>query len=61
MYLIILEDGEVFKSKDLPEQELENADNGLLEVISIGGPQPTRYIGGEWFGINELPEYDNTK
>ena len=50
MYLYIFKDGEVKHARFKPcEDDLENVDNGFLDIIDITNPEnPLDYYDGEW-------------
>lgn len=56
MYLFILEDGEILKSVEVTQDDFDMVDIGILEIISISGPQPVTYYKGDWRGINTAPK-----
>jgi len=52
MYLFITEDGSIYKGDYITEDETNAADSGILDIINTSGPQPTQYINGSWYGID---------
>jgi len=51
---LVLFDGEIFKTDEIMENDLEYADKhpSELKIISIEGTQPTQYRKGNWYGID---------
>ena len=56
MYLIILEDGEVYKSETVADEDLEAVDAGVLDVINC--EDITQYFMGEWREIDPIIPLD---
>ena len=55
MYLIIMEDSTVWQADTISDDERSAADDGILDIIDISGPQPTQYHDNNWHGINHWP------
>ena len=46
MYLMIPEDGQIFKAKDITNDDMNASDDGILDIIDID--DMSQYHGGEW-------------
>jgi len=58
MYLIITEDGEMLKTREITDDDLAAADNGLIDLVALHEGNPTRYCEAGWHTI-ELWEDNN--
>ena len=57
MYLVIHEDGEVFRRVTCPSALLKDADNGYVMVINITNPNdPREYYEKKWVKLDSLEE-----
>lgn len=54
MYLLVMEDGKIWRMSALDEGYMANADDGILDIIDISGDVPLQYYDGKW---NEISEY----
>lgn len=52
MYILISEDGEVFKCEKLTEDDFNAADGGILNIIDVSG-DPDEYYDGKWTGVKQ--------
>ena len=51
MYLIIYEDGSMFKVAEFTNIHAEACDAGVMDVVRLDGENPTRYVNGNWESI----------
>jgi len=57
MYLIIFEDGGLGTVKEINDNLLDSADDGLIDIVDIGVEIPLQYFDGEWIEIEEAEVY----
>ena len=56
MYIFVTEDGQIYKTSKVPENDdLMSVDDGYLTIIDIGGAEPTEYHDGDWIVCDDLP------
>ena len=58
MYLIILEDGEVYKTEDVSKDDLSAVDAGILDVINC--EDMTQYFMDAWRPIDHISLVDES-
>tara|TARA_R110000851_G_scaffold188259_1_gene338287 strand:+ start:231 stop:404 length:174 start_codon:yes stop_codon:yes gene_type:complete len=52
MYIIIFEDGSMSYSATISSEELEAADDGILDIVDISDPtHPLRYFDEGWCSL----------
>tara|TARA_R110000850_G_scaffold261268_1_gene389310 strand:- start:142 stop:315 length:174 start_codon:yes stop_codon:yes gene_type:complete len=52
MYIIIFEDGSMSYSVTISSEELEAADDGILDIVDISDPtHPLRYFDEGWCSL----------
>jgi hypothetical protein len=56
MYLIIMEDGGIFSSDNIPDGSKEGCDAGICDLIDIVGDYPMQYYKGEWTPLRNIKE-----
>ena len=54
-YIMIMEGGEIYKSKTLTEDDKTSADNGILDIIDIKTMK--QYYEGEWHEMQVWGEW----
>ena len=54
MYILILEDGEMFKTETLSDGDKEASDAGIMDIICVAGDHPRQYHDGEFHEIDEV-------
>lgn len=53
MYLLIMEDGSVFKMKEYSKDDLIACDDGFMSMINISDVgDPKIYIDGKWDSVD---------
>ena len=57
MYILILEDGEVFKSEEITSDDLQAAEMGLIEIINCD--DMTTFYLDEWNDIPSISKFHN--
>ena len=55
MYIIILEDSELFKSEEITEEDKQAAEMGLIEIINCD--DMTTFYMDEWNDIPPISKY----
>jgi len=54
MYLIILEDSEIRRADTISDDDLAACDNGLIDIVDLGGEMPKDYYNGKWNDIADI-------
>lgn len=57
MYIIILEDSEVFKSEEITKDDKQASEMGLIEIINC--EDMTTFYMDEWNDIPSIGEFHN--
>ena len=58
VYLIILEDGEVYKTETVSKDDLAAVDMGIVDVINC--EDMTQYFMDAWREIDNISEFDES-
>ena len=58
VYLIILEDGEVYKTEAVSKDDLAAVDMGIVDVINC--EDMTQYFMDAWRSIDNISEFDES-
>ncbi len=54
MFLIITEDGEILKTKDVTNEDLRACESGIISIINLNQEIPTEYYLGQWELIDDM-------
>lgn len=55
MFLMIFEDGEIKSAEDVSDDDLQAADDGVLDIMDVSEPfTPKRRFDGDWVEVESV-------
>jgi hypothetical protein len=54
MYIIVTEDGAIYRRETITTKILKAADAGKITIIRVDGVLPMRYIGNVWEPVEKI-------
>lgn len=55
MYIVIFEDGEMQSTRDLGDDIIQGAEDGLLDLLDVSdSDNPMRWWDGEWQAVDAM-------
>lgn len=58
--IIVVDSGEYYQTTNLPDAEIDNADQGLVDIIDMDDATQYNNVSKLWDPLEDLPEPDDS-